>query len=190
VARKQEFTAKPDPVEALDQTLHDAWETICDTLDIVAEMPTLSELVEDAPLDDAAATAERVVVNMLAEGMAWVCRFSPWYTQPARAYGLDQTRDKESGQVLWELSAQGLAQWEPVLIALASAFRGQAGLLRMLLLVDELMEAEGKRADECEAAACRCLPPKVILVQREILGKTDILCEMCRAPFRVIDRRC
>lgn len=189
MARKQESTAKPDPVEALDQTLHDAWQTICETLDIVAEMPPLAELAEGASLDDPAATAERVVVNMLAEGMEWVCRFSPWYTQPAVAYGLEQARDAESGQIVWVLSTKGLAQWEPVLISLAAAFRGQAGLLRILLLVDELMDAEGEEAEECEAAACCCRPPRVILVQREILDQTEIRCDVCRVAFRLIDRR-
>lgn len=189
MTRKPESTAKPDPVEALDQTLHDAWAAICDTLDIVAEMPPLGELCEGARLDDPAGTAERVVVNMLAEGMAWVCRFSPWYTQPAGAYGLAQVRDEESGRVTWVLSQQGLVQWEAILVSLATAFRGQAGLLRILMLVDELMEAEGEQAEECEAAACRCLPPRVILVQREILAQTEIRCDVCRAPFRAIDHR-
>ena len=188
MARNQESTAKPDPVEALDQTLHDVWEMICETIDIVAEMPPLAELAEGAPLDDPAAAAERVVVNMLAEGMEWVCRFSPWYTQPAAAYGLASVCDEQSGRVKWALSTQGLAQWEPALIALAAAFRGRAGLLRIMLLVDELMEAEGEK--ECEAAACRCLPPRVILVHQEILEQTEIRCDMCRALFRVVDRPC
>lgn len=190
MTRKPEFAAKPDPVEALDQTLHDAWAAICDKLDIVAEMPPLAELCDGASLDDPAGTAERVVVNMLAEAMAWVCRFSPWYTQPASAYGLTQVRDEASARVTCALSQEGLVQWEAILVSLATAFRGQAGLLRILMLVDELMDAEGEKAEECEAAACQCLPPRVILVQKEILAETDILCDVCRTPFRVIDHRC
>ena len=38
-------------------------------LDIAAEIPSLGELCEGAPLDDPAGTAERVVVNMLEEAI-------------------------------------------------------------------------------------------------------------------------
>lgn len=187
---EQAFAENPDQVEVLDQALADAWQTICETVDIVAEMPSLGELVGRAPLADPAATAEQVVVNMLAEAMEWVCRFSPWYTKPASAYGLTQVRDTESGRVTWQLSRQGLDQWEPILTGLAKALRGQSGLLHILLLVDELMASEGEETDDCAAAACNCLPPRVILVQREVLAKTEIRCDACHTLFRSLDQLC
>lgn len=184
---EKQSTAKPDPVAALGAALSEAWEAICATTDVVADMPSLRELFAGADEGDAATVAEAVVVNMLTEVMGWVCRFSPWYTKPASAYGLVQVRNEATGAVRWGLSQEGLSQWRGILIELANALQGKSGLVQILLLVDELMDGEELEEEECATAACACCPPRLILVKRAILDEVEIRCDVCRARFNVVD---
>lgn len=187
VSQKQ-HKAKPDAIERIDAALCDAWEEICETVDVVADMPRLPELFAGADLSDAASAAETVIVNMLSEVMQWVCRFSPWYTKPAGAYGLTRERDEQTGSVFWKLSREGWEQWEEIICPLSTALEGKGSLVQIFLLTEDLMERTEWKA-ECVPAVCACLPPRYILVHRVLVNKAEIVCDVCQQRFRAVNER-
>jgi hypothetical protein len=187
VPRKQQET-KPDPIERIDAALCAAWEEICETVDVVVEMPPLPELFAGTDgslaVNDAAAAAEAVIVNMLSEVMEWVCRFSPWYTKPASAYGLTRVHDPQTGGVLWKLSPEGWQRWREIFLPLSAALEGKGNLVQIFLLAEDLM-AEAERA-VCVPAACGCLPPRYILVHQAVVDEVEIVCDVCQQRFREV----
>ena len=77
-----------NPIELLDRTLEQSWETLCATYDVDTDLPNAQNLFTRAALKTPPKAAETVLVNMLMEVIENVGRFSPWYKQPARAFGL------------------------------------------------------------------------------------------------------
>jgi hypothetical protein len=48
--------------------------------------------------------------------------------------------------------------------------------------------AQSGPCDEARVmACCLCVPPRVILINRAVLGNTNIVCETCQQPFHLID---
>lgn len=184
VAQRRQET-KPDAIDKIDAALCDAWKKICETVDVVVDMPPLLELFAGADLSDPTSAAETVIVNMLSEVMQWVCRFSPWYTKPASAYGLNRVRDAQTRSVLWKLSEEGWGQWGEILFPLSTALEGKGNLVQIFLLTEDLM-VEKERIAECVSAACACLPPRYILVHQAVVNKVEIVCEMCQQRFREV----
>ena len=172
-----------DPVELLNQTLEHAWDQVCAAFDLRAEMPELQALLEGADLHCPGETARAVLVNMLLEVMGCVGRFSPWYRQPARAYGLVRVQEGQPHQTRWGLATEADQKWRGCLDVLAVAIRKNSGLIQAYLLVDGLMSAEISDDEEI-IVSCHCLPPRRIQVRRGVLEQADIVCDACLYPFR------
>ncbi len=170
-----------DPVEVLREAIECAWGAICQGYDLSACLPDMPTLFATVDLSHPNQAAEAVVVVMLQEAIESVGRFSPWYKQPARAFGLTSTRDVRTRQVKWMLAPEAVQRWQPVLTPLANVIRKYRGLIRAMVLVDDLM-ADGE-SDPCITACCSCDPPHSIQIRKSVLVKAEILCERCLQPY-------
>jgi hypothetical protein len=173
------------PLDLLD-TLKQTWQTIGAQYDVTGELPDMGTLFEGVDLDSARHASERVVANMLSEIMERIGRFSPWYKQPAKAFGLEMTLDDTTRCAEWRLSPQAVRQWQPLLGDLAIAIEKNVGLILSANWLDSL-EARTPADDPCVAASCLCTPPRVILVHRSVLTYAEIRCDTCHAAFHVIE---
>jgi hypothetical protein len=171
-----------DPIETLHATLDDAWLELCRAFDVNACLPDTQALFDSADLSRPNQAAEAVLAAMLLEVMESVGRFSPWYKMPARAFGLTSIRQGTAGRLRWTLAAEAVQRWHEVLGALAAVIRKYSGLIRALVLVDDLMQ--DIPGDPCITAICNCIPPHAISIRQSVLVKAEILCESCQQPFR------
>lgn len=171
-----------DPADLLGQVFEHAWEEVCAAFDVRAELPDLHELLEGPDLSNPGETARQVFVNMLLEVMGCVSRFSPWYRQPARAYGLIQVKAGQSSRSRWSLAPEAIQKWQGCLDILAVTIRKNSGLIQAVLLVDGLMAADLGEDMEI-VVSCHCLPPRRIQVRRSVLDQADIVCDACLYPF-------
>lgn len=183
LAQSVEVDEKTAPTEdILLTTLQHVWQTLSDTYDVIAAMPEPTVLFEDAPLDHPREAAEMILVNMLLEVMECVDRFSPWYIQPARAFGLTTVLDKITYRVNWGLTEKGMACWQPQLDDLSAVIEKQSSLIEAMIFVDGLLTAVTNE-DALILAQCHCLPCRYIRVKKSILKKTEIICDICHQAF-------
>lgn len=166
-----------DPVEVLWETIERAWMAICHTYDVTACLPDMQTLFAQVNLSSPNQAAEVVLVVMLQEVVESIGRFSPWYKQPARAFGLTSTRDTKTNRVKWMLAPEAVQRWQGLLAPLADVIRKYSGLIRAMVLVDDLMADID--SDPCITARCGCTPPNTIQLRKSVLEKTEILCEKC-----------
>lgn len=171
-----------DPVEMINRPLAHAWETLCATYDVTASLPSLPILFEGANLNDSQQSAEVALANMLLEITESVSRFSPWYRLPASAFGLISMRDPLSHRVRWLLAPEGCQRWRAHLLSIAKAIESTSGVLKGILLVENLME-EMESEDPAVIAYCSCNPPHAIQIKQSVLEKTVIICEMCQQAY-------
>ena len=169
----------PDLLDTLDQ----AWQTICDAYDAVAERPDLPVLLPGVNLAQPDEAAETLLANMLLAATDSISRFSPWYRRPL---GLQLTRDPETGRTHWGLSPTSREQWEVLLTPLAAALRQSVALFLAADVLDGLAPAlpPGR-----VMAGCLCVPARVILIQNSVLLNAEIMCDTCRQPFRALAPR-
>jgi hypothetical protein len=144
-------------------------------------MPGLQNLFMHAPLGTPPKAAECVLVNMITEVIERVGRFSPWYKQPARAFGLVSLRDSITGKSHWLLAPEALQHWQSSLKNLTQAIKLNNGLIQATLLVENLSDED--LHDPLVIAQCSCYPPKRIQIGASILDKTAIICDACQQPF-------
>ena len=170
-----------DPVEVIHQSIEQAWMAICRCYEVTACMPDMQTLFGGADLARPNQAAENVVVAMLQEANECVGRFSPWYKQPARAFGLTSVRDARLGRVKWLLAPEAVQRWQEILAVLANSIRKYGGLVHAMLLVDDLMADID--ADPCVTANCGCIPPLTIQLRSSVLETAEILCERSLQPF-------
>jgi len=170
-----------NPIDLLDSTLEQSWETLCAAYDVDIDLPNAQNLFIRAALKTPPKAAETVLVNMLMEVIENVGRFSPWYKQPARAFGLVSFRDQVTGLSRWLLAPEALQRWRDLLQEITQAIRQNNGLIQATLLVENLIENELK--DPQVVAQCNCYPPKRIQVTLSILDKTAIICDECQKAF-------
>ena len=178
---KTKLDATTNPIEMLDNALEQAWDAVCTTYDVCAEMPGMQNLFMQAPLGTPPKAAECVVVNMLTEVIERIGRFSPWYKQPARAFGLVSLRDSVTGKSHWLLAPEALQRWQPRLQKLTQAIKLNNGLIQATLLVENLSFED--LHEPLVIAHCACLPPKRIQIGISILDKTAIICDSCQQSF-------
>jgi hypothetical protein len=120
---------------------------------------------------------------MLLSAMEEVGRFSPAYKQPI---GLIHVRDRSTNRSSWLLSPETRERWQNVLHPLALALERNRGLLLAADVLGELVK--NNPCDESRVmACCLCVPPRVILINRAVLGNANIVCETCQEPFHLID---
>jgi hypothetical protein len=170
-----------NPVDLLDSTLDQCWQALCATYEVDTELPNVQNLFANAPTKTPPKAAEMVLVNMLTEVIENVGRFSPWYKQPARSYGLVSLRDPVTGQSRWLLAPEALQRWEDLLKKLSQAIRLNNGLIQATLLVENMAGEEPD--DPLVIAQCNCYPPKRIQISLSILDKTVIICDECQQAF-------
>jgi hypothetical protein len=173
--------ATTNPIDLLDNALEQTWHAVCAAYDVSAEMPSTQNIFMQAPLGTPPKAAECVVVNMLTEVTECMGRFSPWYKQPARAFGLVSLRDSVTGKSHWLLAPEALKHWQPWLLKLTRAIKLNNGLIQATLLVENLPEEDLQ--DPLVIAQCGCFPPKRIQIGISILEKTAIICDACHQPF-------
>ena len=171
-----------DPIDLLDSTLEEAWRAICVSFDVSTKIPGLRTLFCQADLTVPNQAAESVIVSMILEVIENVDRFSPWFTRPARAYGLVSIRDGLSKRFKWVLAPESIRCWRDHIEKLRIAIKKNSGLILASLLVDQLAMKE-LSDDPQITAQCNCYPPKVIRINERVLCKTSIVCDDCNYPF-------
>jgi hypothetical protein len=170
-----------DPVEVLREAIDDIWIAACKAYDVTTCMPDMQTLFAGADLSRPNVASEAVLVVMLQEVIESEGRFSPWYKQPARAFGLTSMRDSKTNQMRWMLAPEAIQRWQVWLTPLAIAIRKYSGLIHAMILVDDLMMDID--SDPCIAAVCNCIPPHSIQIRRSVLDKSEIICECCLHPY-------
>jgi hypothetical protein len=170
-----------DPIEAINTSIEKAWRAVCRAYDESACLPEMQVLFDGADLSRPNQAAETVIVNMLMEVIENVGRFSPWYKRSARAFGLTSVREGQANRVRWLLAPEAVQKWQEVIAPLATVIRKYNGLIRAMVLVDDLMQ--DIPGDPCVTARCGCNPPHVIQLRLSVLAKTEIICETCMQPY-------
>jgi hypothetical protein len=178
---KTKLDTTTNPIDLLDNALEQTWDAVCAAFEVDVEMPGTPDLFMHAPLGTPPKAAECVVVNMLTEVIERVGRFSPWYKQPARAFGLVSLRDSVSGRSHWLLAPEALQRWQSWLQKLTQAIKLNNGLIQATLIVENLSGEDIN--DPLWIAQCGCFPPKRIQISLSILDKTAIICDACQQPF-------
>ncbi len=173
-----------EPVEELTDLLEQIWQEFCCTFDAAANIPPYQDLFADANLDQPSEAAQIVLANMLLEVMESTGRFSPWYTRPARAFGLVSIRHTTSAKNLWRLAPEAIQKWQWHLDGLANAINENYSVLQAILLVEQLME-RAANPEPLIMPRCRCNPPRTIQVTCSVLEKAEILCHACHHPFEL-----
>jgi hypothetical protein len=174
--------AQPETID-LVEALQQAWRSINAAYDVTAELPETPCLFEGVDLRLAKQAAEAIIANMLLSTMEEVGRFSPAYKQPI---GLVHVRDRAANRSSWLLSTETRERLHAVLHPLALALERNRGLLLAADVLGEFMKSSP--CDEARVmACCLCVPPRVILINRVVLGNANIVCETCQQPFHLID---
>ena len=171
-----------DPVEAINASLEHAWTNLSKAYDVTGGLPGLADVFMGADLSRPEQAAQAALISMLQEVMGIVGRFSPWYKQPARAYGLYSMVDPLTRRTNWVLAPEAVQRWREELDRLGGVIRKYGGLIKALLLVDDLME-DLPVNDPCVTARCSCWPPRAINLRKSVLDKAEIVCENCLQPF-------
>jgi len=171
-----------DPIEELDETLDHTWRTLCDYYDVGGVLPDVQSLFYGADVTIHRHAAEMVIANMLTDVVGSIGRFSPWYTKPARAFGLNAIRDIRTNCIRWILAPEAIQKWEELIEPLSSLIRQNSGLIQAMLYVESLM-GEASQENECVTATCNCLPSHTIKVKKSVLEKVEIYCNVCKQPF-------
>ena len=170
-----------NPIQLLDTTLERSWATLCAAYEVESDIPNIQILFDRAPIKTPPKAAEIVLVNMLTDVIENVGRFSPWYKQPARAFGLVSLRDPVTGQSRWLLAPEALLRWRNLLQDLTQSIKQNNGLIQATLLIENL--AVDELDDPHVIAECHCLPPKRIQITKSILIKSEIICDECQGNF-------
>ena len=100
-----------DPTEVLEETLEHTWRTLCAYYDAGGELPEMRALLDGADVTIPRQAAEIALANMLVDLVESISRFSPWYTKPARAFGIQIVRDAVTKRVRFVLAPEALQQW-------------------------------------------------------------------------------
>lgn len=171
-----------DPSEFLDDVLGRIWQTISCTYDSGGCLPDVKALFTDVDLSKPFQAAKTVLAHMLLEAMENVSRFSPWYTRPARAFGLISMIDPYDRQKRWMLASEAIMKWSSALDRLTKAIDQNYSLIRAMLLVEDLLEY-AEAGEPWLLASCACNPPRSIQVTASVLHEGKIICDACLQPF-------
>ncbi len=136
--------SKVDPLQSLRELLERGWQCMCDEYDVKDQLPPLDLLLEGTNFLDPERAAETITVNMLSEVIERVDRFSPWYTLPANAFGLEQERAGKADGPRWILCPETAHQWEDLFKPLTLLIQEHCGLFRMAIMVGDLWNVSPK----------------------------------------------
>ncbi|MCS6906253.1 MAG: hypothetical protein RML93_00050 [Anaerolineales bacterium] len=175
-----------DPVERMRDLLARTWSEMCRLYEVNASLPDLSSVFHQVDLSDTCVAAEKIVVNLLLEIMECIGRFSPFYRQPPRAFGVTSYRNPKTQQVEWILAPEGQRRWETTLARLEGLLVQYGGIVRAVILVEGLM-ARSAPGDPQVIAHCRCTPPHTIQLRRSLVQTQEIICECCKRPYEIAE---
>jgi hypothetical protein len=170
------------PIDVLDSTLGSAWDVLCECYDLDLALPGTQTLFTGAAINTPPKAAESVLINMLIEIIENIGRYSSWYKQSARAFGLISLIDPVTGQSRWLLAPEALQKWQTELKNLTHAIQLNNGLIQATLLIENYPEEDEEAAQVI--ALCECFPPKRIQIDSSILDKTAIICDECQQVFQ------
>jgi len=171
-----------DPIEELDECLDHTWRVLCDHFDADGELADIQVLFDGTDTTMPNKAAEIIIANMLIEIVGNIGRFSPWYTKPARAFGLSTIRDIKTNCIRWILAPEAIQKWQTLITPLAGSIYQNSGLIQAMLYVENLMGGAPNQ-DDCRIASCSCLPSHTIRVKKSVLDKMEIYCNVCKQPF-------
>lgn len=167
----------------LFEVLQDVWQALCIDYDVTAELPDIGAIFVDVDPSMSTEAAHKVLVNLLSDAMECTSRFSPWYKQPASAFGIELTREAATAARRWVLTREAIQQRQRLIRSLARAIERNKTVILATRFLDEL-DPYMTHDDPCYTATCQCTPPRTILIQNAILARVTIICDSCHQPFR------
>lgn len=173
---------KNDPMEGFYNVLRITWDNLIRHFDIQSDLPETGALLVDVEPYDPCMAAETIIRNMITEITQLVHRFSPWYTLPARAFGLVSFRDILTHKNEWRLAPEAIEKWNKQIELIATEIDKKRGILQVMLYVSNVNILE-QNPSETIVAVCECTPPVEILIQREFLTSRNIICNECECIF-------
>ncbi len=176
-----------DPIEAMQELLIRTWSEMCRLYELNTSLPDIQMIFEQVDLEDACIAAEKIIVNLLLEVMESVGRFSPFYRQPPRAFGVTSYRNPNTQRVEWILAPEGHRRWEATLSQLEWLLSQYGGILQAVILVEGLM-VRSTPSDPQVLAYCHCEPPHAIQLKRSLVQKREIICDTCKQPYEMAER--
>lgn len=165
----------------LFDNLQDIWHSLCVNHDVTSDLPSIGTLFAGADPALPSAAAQVVLVNMLSEIIEGTSRFSPWYKRPASAFGIVPEPQCDQ-RARWVLTSAALQQYAAPLDRLAAAIEDNLGIILATRFVDDLDHVP-EVSTPCRLAACRCTPPRTILVHDVVIASAEIICDACQQPF-------
>lgn len=158
----------------LFEALEYAWNALCTEYDVAASLVEIDELLDgvDPSMPDEA--AQTVMINLLSSIMECVSRFSPWYKQPASAFGIVLRADPYE----WTLAEDAQRNRRVLLDMLEEAIRRNKSVILATRILQDIEQARA-----CQAYICQCIPPRTILIQRSVRLPSPIICDTCHQPF-------
>ena len=170
------------PLETFFDMLLLAWESISAEYDVQDDLPDTLSLLEDVEIHDPGMAAETIIRNMLSEVTQLVHRFSPWYTLPARSFGLASCRDFVTRKNVWRLAPEAIEKWNNQIEMITTEIEHKKGLLKAIMLINDIDTLDHCSKDTV-VAICKCIPFKELLMKRTFLEDNSIVCKACNMPF-------
>ncbi|HSG42838.1 MAG TPA: hypothetical protein VLA72_06765 [Anaerolineales bacterium] len=171
-----------DPINELDHVLDHTWRILCYYFDAGGNLPDIQSLFMGAELTNPRRATETVIANMIFDLAESICRFSPWYTKPTRAFGISVIRDLETKSVRCVLAPEAAQKWADLIEPLATSIQKNLGVIQAILYVENMVGDDPD--DVCVTVKCGCIPQHTINVSKSALEKTKIYCNICKLPFR------
>jgi hypothetical protein len=95
--------------------LERAWQIVSAQYDVSSSLPDQVTLLHNVDLLVSTAASEMLLANLFTEVMESVNRFSPWYKEPAQAFGLVLAQNRITGKTNWVLSTEAMQRFQPLL---------------------------------------------------------------------------
>jgi hypothetical protein len=171
-----------DPVEALNQLVEEIWTKLCSIYDVIAAVPDVQTIFSRVDLDCPEEAAQIILANMLIEIIERVSRFSPWYTKPARAFGLVSFRQPMSSHAEWFLAPEAAQKYRDYWYPAAEMISQNPALIKAALLIDRLMD-QIPASEPYVMISCACAPQRKIRIKESIRDSVSVICDECKQPF-------
>ena len=108
------------------------WRSLCEPYDVCCEGTALESFFSDVDCSDADRAAKDVLVNAILELMERIGRFSPWYTEPGSAFGLETRQGGGSSRMRCELAADAEDRYRGLLDQLAIAINTEGAAIETI----------------------------------------------------------
>jgi len=171
-----------DPVDELNRLVEDIWLKLCKVYDVIAAVPDVQTVFNRVDLNCPEEAAQIILANMLIEIIERISRFSPWYTKPARAFGLVSFRQPVGGQSEWFLAPEASQKNRDLWLPLSQVISQNHAMIRAALLINQLMD-KIPVSEPYVMISCACAPRRKIQVKESIKDSLALICDECKQPF-------